>query len=273
MWHMSKIISLVVLALTPSVAFASVDLSGSNCTSTREFIATLQYLRSGSEVRMPEAEARKIAMDVSNGCTGAGLRFIKASDLLLKSGVSSVDALKTALELSHSTDAVLESFLTVFREAFLKEHLDLDLSSSLALARELSTDFHGDVLQARDDFKTLSDFCAQDAQLGLPKPECAQFAVRLVRKGESFSGGISRSFVDTFHFLRSNSGGPGLSTGDALKLDEQLVGYGFDAGRNFEQAFRYAVARKGLGMDNRSALDFAQKMAAQTHGGQSAPQN
>jgi hypothetical protein len=234
------------------------------CTATREYVATLQFLRDHSELQLPDAERQKIADQVATGCSGAGLRFIRVAQLLFRSGLGSSDALKTAIELSHKTDREAATFITVFEEAFLSENLDLDLRSSMQMARALSTEFQGDVLAVRDDFRTLVDYCAGAAKLDLPKPECGRFAVRLAKEGEPFSGGIARPFIETFEFLRGGKDGPGLATHAALKMSEQVLANGPAAGENFVQAYRYATAKAGLGLGTRDALQFAESMAKKT---------
>src|SRR5690349_12308650 len=76
------------------------------CTFAREYITTLEYLRAHKDYAIPEAEARKLAQKVSEGCTGAAQRFIKVLDALSHAGVSANDSIQTGIEISTRTDTV-----------------------------------------------------------------------------------------------------------------------------------------------------------------------
>src|SRR4051812_28021482 len=76
-----------------------------HCLTTREYVTTLEFLRDSKEFQLPEKDARALATRVSDGCTGAALRFIKVTRLLTKAGVGSKDAVTTAADFAHRTDA------------------------------------------------------------------------------------------------------------------------------------------------------------------------
>jgi hypothetical protein len=252
----------MAVALAASAQSFATELS---CTSTREFVTTLEFLRKQKDLQLPDPDARKVAERVSEGCTGSGLRFIRVFQLLSRAGFGAKDCVEQASRLSARTDSVVETFVTVFQHAFLQEYLDLDPDAALKTALSLSSDFEGDVLAVRDDFRRLVGFCSDSgvASLGLPKPQCGAFAARVARKGQGFSGGIAEPFISTYQFLRSNPG-PNLTAADALRVCEEIIGFGPGAGENFTQAYRYAVSKSGLGIGGADAIGFARRMATQT---------
>lgn len=240
------------------------------CTSTKEYAATLRYLRSQKEFELPENEMRQTAKTVSEGCTGAALRFMRTAQLLSRSGVGSKNSVTSALELSHKTDRETETFLAVFRRAFLAENLDLDVRTSLKMARSLSIEFEGDVLAVRDDFEKILDFCVGGQQVELSKNQCGQLAARIAQKGQNFSGGIAHSFVDVFEFLTKSSKGPKISVSYALKKSEELASSGPAYAENFIQGYLFAASEDGLQYTDQQAMKFAQEMAGKSTAAQTA---
>jgi hypothetical protein len=122
----------MLLLLTTSLALASVE---TGCTRAREFIATLEYLRSAKELSLAEPEARGIAQKVTDAaCSGSGYRFVRVSQLLLKVGLSGSDSLKVGLEFAARDDRQTETFLGVFMKAIQSDHHDLDVASAPRIA-------------------------------------------------------------------------------------------------------------------------------------------
>lgn len=243
-----------VFLIAPSTRAAE---DSPSCTTTREFITTLEYLRDQKDFKLRDGDARAIASKVAQACTGAAERFIQVTDVLAKSGLSADDSVRAGLEFSSRSKADVAAFLTVFKEAFLSEHLDLDLRSALQLSRSLTTGFDGDVTAVSDDFRSLVDFCVGE-KLGLPRPECAEFAARNARKGEP-TGGIARPFIRIYDFLVSRDG-PRLTTAQALKTAEQLIAAGPAAADNFIVGYRYAASRTGLQLSSSDAIEFARDL-------------
>ncbi len=253
-----------ILTLLPLVA---VPTSGSGsekgsltCTTTKEYVTTLEYLRAQPDFKIPEEQARILANQVSSGCTGAASRFIRISEVLSRSGVGGKDSVAIGKEFASRTDSQTDAFVSVYRRAFLAEYLDLDLKSSLSLARSLSSEFEGDATEVRTDFEKLVDFCISTKNLDLARPDCATFAARLAREGQAFGGGVSAGYIRLYEFLTSESG-PRLTTRDALDLAKQIIKTGPTGIDNFMQAYRYAVSPKGLTLGERDALVFAKNLA------------
>jgi len=231
-----------------------------NCSTAREFITAREFLRERKDLGIPEDQAHRLTTQIAEGCSGAAQRFIRVLGVLMHSGLTPNDSIKTALKLSKENDQQTETFLAVFQSAFLPEYLDLDLRSSLQLASSLSVEFEGDLVPVRDDFSKLVDFCLREDVLNLPRPQCATFAARLTRLGANWRGGISKAFIELFNYTRSSKG-PSLITGQALALTEEIIAQGPGAPENFQQAYRYALSAKGLTMPQQQAIAFARQMA------------
>lgn len=248
-WNVQAVEAPALMAEKPTV-----------CTTTREYVTAIEFIRKRSELGADEKFARKIADQVSQGCTGAARRFIRTADLLVRSTLTGHDSLKKAIELSHASDEVTETFVEVFRNAYRKGGLDLPVGMSLELATELSLKFNGSVAHVREDFERLVEYCVSESKLDLPKPACGRTAARVAALGEVFPQGASFAYIRLFEFMVSDRG-PRLTTGDALKLSESLLWKGPEAENNFVDAYRYAVDPKGLGLSVPKAVEFAKKMA------------
>jgi hypothetical protein len=244
-------------------AAASPEFRESGCTSTREYVTTLEFLRAQSSFSLSEKAAREIAETVSKECGGAARRFIRVTSVLSKAELGSKDAVKAGLAFAARADVEADTFVEVFQKAFLKDYLDLDLASSMRMAYSLTTQFEGDVMAVRNDFFRILEFCLSSNGLDLPRPRCGEMAASIARKGQGYSGGIGAPFIQAFEFLKSDKG-PKLATADALKLAEQLVASGPGASENFILGYRYAVSKKGLDLAGKDAIAFASQMAERT---------
>jgi len=235
------------------------------CTTAKEYITALEFMRARSDLALLDKDAQKVATEVSAGCTDAAKRFIKVTSLLTHSGLTGRDAISNGLEFAQKSNAETDTFITVFKQAFVEEGLDLDFSASLKMARALSSEFEGNLDPVRKDFERLVKFCVNTKNLNLPKPQCGAFATRLTRYGQiwggGMNGGIAKPFNEAFEFLRSSKG-PALTTGQALELAEQILSKGPGSVENFTQGYRYGVSAKGLALDSKSAIAFATKMAS-----------
>jgi hypothetical protein len=253
-----------VNTVTSHAALKTTETSPSDvCSYAREYITSLEYLRSQKQLVLSEAEGRKLALQVSTGCNGSADRFIKTVSVLTKSGLSANDSIKIGTEFSKKTSDEAETFLAVFKKGFLAEYLDMDLQNALKLARSLSTDFKGDTLAVRKDFDKMVDFCTGKSSQGieLSLPQCGDFAARVAKLGEKLNGGMADSFEKLFKFLTTQGSGPGLTKSQSLLLTEKVIQTGTTGIENFIQAYKYAVAGSGLAMDVRDALEFAKKLS------------
>jgi hypothetical protein len=272
------------MLLTCKTEEATVILD-SYCQPTLEYRTTLDYLRETKAMVTSETEARSIAARVADGCQGAAERFVNTVELLSTAKLPSHLMVQKAVSLAQSTEEVAESFVVVFRYAFLASHLDLDALAALKLADSLSTEFKGNAKRAQVDFSRLLDFCLSTLQLA--KPACGDFAAEVTRFGEKLieiehqvpeqtwftwitnhfedDGLVSRPYFDFFAFLTSEGDGPRLATHDAHKMALKVLGHNPLAGEEFKEAYLFASDKSGLQMDRSVASDFAlgmsQKMA------------
>ncbi len=255
------------------------------CRPTLEYQTTLNYLRESKLIKSSEAEARQIATQVASGCQGGAERFINVVELLSSAKIPANAVAQQAIAIANTTTAKAESFVTVFRYSFLSSHLDLDALSALRLAQSLSTDFKGDAKRASVDFSRLLDFCL--GNLKLAKPACGEFASKVAQFGEKLAelplenrqeswlqdiigvfaddeGLVSKPYVEFFAFLTEQDKGPKLSTHDAHRLALQTLAHNPLAGKEFAEAFRFALEKDGLNMDRNEATKFAADLAMKT---------
>jgi len=217
-------------------------------------------MRSRDDLAIKDRAAQEVATRVAQGCTGAAKRFISTIALLRQAELNSPEAVEIGLEYALGTDAEANTFSFVFKRAFVSDYLDLDLRSALQMARTLSSELKTDQDSVRKDFEQLLETCARSKKLDLPRPQCGTFAMRITKKGENWNGGVAKSFHAALDFLTSEKG-PSLTTGDALKLAEDLIASGPGSVENFTQAYRYAVAEKGMNLDREQAIAFSRKLS------------
>lgn len=250
---------------SPAPAAGEPDPSLELCLTTREFVTALEFVRDDENFRLKEPEASELALQIADGCTGAAQRFISAAKLLIRSGLNRRDATNWGLKLARDSDARAQAFSSAFKRAYLQEYLDLDLSTALKIASEVSLEFPGDLKRVREDFERLVDFCSEKSNAGVPLPNvrCGEFASSLAKKGAPWQGGIASPFFRVFEFLTSEREAS-LTTQDAFRTAETLVSAGPKAPENFMQAYRYAVSGDGLGLGRSEAIAFARKLSIRT---------
>ncbi|MBI2711322.1 MAG: hypothetical protein HYX41_00460 [Bdellovibrio sp.] len=242
-----------------SVNAAPQELS---CSFAREYITTLEYFRGHADFKVPEKNARELALQVSKGCTGAAQRFIKVTSRLTATGVPADASIQVGVRFATRSDWEAETFLTVFLKAYAQDYLDLTLNDSLKLATALTLEFQGDIENVRKDFEKTVRFCVQESEMALSRPTCAALATRIAKGGEAFSGGVADAFIEMTRFLESEKG-PHLNRSEAVALAEKLLQGGKESSKNLVLAYRYAVSTQGLGLPIQDALRFSQDLVLQ----------
>ncbi len=241
-----------------------------DCTSAREYVATVNYLRAKKEFALTDEQVRQVADQISGHCTGAASRFISATELLIRSGVGATEASRTALSYAGADEESFKAFLHFFRFAFAKDRLDLDAPSAIDFAKRHSQNLKRAFKDVAKDFDVVLDFCLDKRDAELPIPQCAGLAGRIALAGEEGEQGLGKKFVAAFYYLRKEGDRrPGLGSGDALKLAEQLMTYGPDSVDNFRDGFDFAISDKGLKLSREDAIEFGNKMAKRTTGSSS----
>ncbi len=234
------------------------DLSEHYCPTVREYITTFEYLKTKKNY-YTHAWAQSVAHKVSKGCKGAALRFIKVFELMVKSDTYVGDSAKIAIQAAVAGDEATNSYIEVFQKSFLKNYLDLDLDTSIKLARGLSFDYKGDVKFAKNDFSKLVKFCVSQNALDLSKPVCAKLSYRISLYGQDTPTGVYGPFMVAFNYFTTGKG-PRVTTSKALSISETLVKVSPMAVYNFIKAYEYGISKTGLDLTVSEAVKFAKSM-------------
>jgi len=240
------------------------------CHSTKEYIATLKFLRETKVILVPENTARLIADKVSKACDGGADRFARVLVLLKTVGLSDTKALEVALDFSAKPLDVQKNFVEIFSRAFLAEFFDYDYKTAVALAFELSKDYKGDPAQVRDDFLELVRFCKAGEKLDLPARLCAEYSIKLARLTQFHPKGVRSSFYKLYERFRDDRTFS-MDIKTALELSYNILKFGPLAADNFFAAYDYAVDKKGLDMSHSSSIEFSLRMAARSFKGAQPP--
>lgn len=233
------------------------------CPAYKEFVTAYNYLQDQRALQLKTDEAELIAKNVSQGCDGAAKRFIATTDLMLKAQLAGWDAVKLGQEMAVTSDEVAEAFNSIFKTAYLKSYLDLDLRSSLAMARSLSVEFEGNLSQAKKDFKELVSFCVSKENLSLPRPQCGILAAKLAKTSErSEKLSSAESYIELFRFLTDEPQGPRLPAFSARQLAQEVILFSPHAAENFIEGYRFAATRNQK--TRKQQVEFAKTIARNT---------
>ncbi len=230
-----------------------------DCSPAREFITVMNYLRSKDEWKIPEKVSRELARQTSVHCPGSAARLIRVTTLLTESGVGTKDSLYTALRFAGQSDEVADRFIVLFKKAYLRSELDLDVSTSHRLATSLTVDYGGSLPALEREFSALVQFCSSESELAQSKPRCARFATELLTASKDQPGGVAVRFKKLFDFLTSKSG-PELASGPALVIAQEVIGAGSKAGESFVEGYRYAISKNGLSKSRGEAVVFSRDL-------------
>jgi hypothetical protein len=255
---------LLVLLILTSISYSNEKEKEymQECTSSKEFITSYEYLKEEKNLRVPVHIAKKVAQKVALGCSGAAHRFISTTKIMAEVGVPGRVNLKLGMKMAQSEEVVWKSFISIFRYAYLEDGLDLSLKSSLKMAATLSIKLKGDHYKVREDFKELVSFCRSSEKISLLIGSCGKMAAEVASLGDKYEGDMSEAFVEAFEFLTESSRGPRLSLFDGIKAAQKVMLSGPMAAQNLEQAYRYASSKKGLGFNNKQSLEFAYKLVS-----------
>lgn len=255
---------------TPPDPYASLKKAAGRklCLSTEEYVKTLKFLRETKDFGFREEASRKIADQVSKGCTGAAERFAKILLLLKTVGMSEKKSLEMALEFAAVEPDVQKNFLEIFSKSFLAEFFDYEFPKAMALAIELSRDYKGDPAQARGDFIELVRFCKDSKSLDLSMKFCSDYAVQMAKLSQFFDKGVAKPFFSLFNDLR-NKREFSLDVKTALEVAYGILKNGPMAQRNFIEGFEFAS--KDLELDKRKAIEFALSLSDRSFVGEKPP--
>ena len=243
------------LLIPPAFAKEKPD-ADTYCKSHREYITTLEYMRKQDHYKMGETFSREVADQVSNGCTGAAKRFVRVYELLVKVEAGARSSAQFAIELAQTTDAHVDTFMGIFKNAYEPKKLDLDVLSSVKIAKRLSSDYKGDVKQALKDYEALVKFCLDEKHIGASAPQCALLAAEVATAGENHKNPISKSFEKLYTWLRTDKS-TGISMAQAIEIAKKVVMTHPKAVDNFIAAYSYGLKEKGLSYSADQSLNFA----------------
>lgn len=241
-----------------------IEVTDYTCSSAREFITVMNYLRENAAFGLKDQSAQEVALAVTAGCSGAAKRFIQVTDILVKAGLPSKEALENAMAVAKGEEDQAEAFLVVFKRAFLRDGLDMKIEDALLLARSLSVELRGDRVKAREDFEKLVDYCVDVKELALPKPKCGTIAAKIAAKGQNSTEGVAKPFIQTIEFLTESSDGPQLPLYQAFAIAEELAIVSPDALENYVSSYKWLTSKSGLSLDRKDAVGTAKKIAAKT---------
>jgi len=235
-----------------------------HCTPAKEFITTVSYLRQARAFKLSEEEMRSTALSVAKGCVDAAKRFINTVDLLVTARLPGKAAVRLGIEMASRTNEQSDAFEKVFKSAFSKAGLDLNLPESVDVAEQIAAMTKEKSVYAADDFDQLVHYCVSKEQLNLPRTYCYRLAMKLSLSNEDRERGIAEAFIDHIEFMVKDDEGPKLTTKAALEIASELIAISPFAPSNFEEAYRFAVTKPGLGMTRSDGVAFAKKLAAHT---------
>lgn len=255
---------LICITFFSSLAFSAIpeQYESIDCFAAREYITTVQYLRSQKDFGLNNKEILRYADEVSKGCTGSSQRFIKVAKVLTKMGIDTRSSLNSAIPFADKDDGYTDAFVEIYKLSYDPKYLDLDALNSMKLSVELASRYEGEIKVSVEDFKKLVDYCLTPGKMDLPKAQCASIAQEITQLGQNFNVPMAEVFIKTMSFMQTGDDeGPGLDRSNALKITKEILGFGPKAGENFENAFSFAVAKSGLGWSGKQAIAFAKRLA------------
>ncbi len=234
-----------------------------NCEAAKEYITAFNFLKEKKEFAIETPDARDVATKVAAGCTGAAKRFIQVVELLAASKLDGRNAILIATELARGTDEQTETFMLVFKKAFLRDYLDMNLRASIVLAQKLSLKFKGNQKLVQDSFERMAKFCISTNKLDLSRPQCGEIAARIAAYGENHKENIAKKYIEAVEYLMAKDKA-NIALFEAMRVAEQLVSISPYAVENFVKAFEYAQSKNGLKFDRKSAINFGRDIAGKT---------
>lgn len=234
------------------------------CLAAREYITTVTYLRDNKDFGLSNKEIIDTADKVSTGCSGSSQRFIKVLTLLSKMGVDTRSSISSSLAFVDKDDKFTKVFIEIYRRAYDPKYLDLDVLTSMKISLKLSAQYTGNIDKSLKDFTALVDFCLKNQSMDLPRPICAKLATDIATLGQDFEKPIAKPFIKLIHFLQDHKNGPKLDRNNSLKVAKNVIKFGPISVKNFEQAYNFAVSKKGLDYTIKQAIPFAIKISSRS---------
>ncbi|EQC46682.1 hypothetical protein [Bacteriovorax sp. Seq25_V] len=247
---------LLLLSLVTSTHAAQTKPKILSCHSSKEFITAYNFLKSKTELKLEDKKIHSIALKVSAGCTNSAKRFLKVFETLTRAEVDSRSSLEYAKKYSNMSDNSTEAFLTIFKETFLKDFLDLDIKTSLSLADKITTDDDKNIKTTKEDFQQIVKFCKKSSGLELNGKKCSELALEVLNSSVKYKTSIYKVFEDSFKFL-TNQTTVNLPSYQAIDIAKKISSYGPKAFENFKETYQFLNKKELYSKDRKYLLDSA----------------
>ncbi len=252
----------ILLFALISATNASATRPFETCSSSKEFITTYNFLKTKNELRLDDKDIHSLSLKVSAGCNNSAKRFLRVFETLSKAEVDSKSSLDYALKYSLLSDASTEAFLAIFKESFLKDFLDLDIKTSLALADKIVPTDEKDIKTTKEDFQNIVKFCNKSSGMELNGKKCSQLAVSIINSSIKYKSSAYTVFEKSFTFLTQQKT-VNMPSYKALDLAKQITQYGPKSFENFKEAYLFLNKKESYSKDQKylieSALDISKQ--------------
>lgn len=256
-----KMLSFVVL----SILFSSPAISSVHehkpCPSGREFVTTVQFLRTNSVLAVAGDDLIQVASRVSEGCESSAKRFISTIQSLQKTEITNAEKLQLAIELANREQDSVETFNHVFRWAYARDGFDLEIAAALKLAREIAVQFPGDQKQALEAFKATTEFCSKSDKISIPRPACAELSKEIALMTKDQKTSSAQVFIESYNYLREKVKLPQI---EAIELATTLLQKDHFAFENFKTVYEFSLSKNGFSATQPEAIQLGRKIAEQT---------
>lgn len=269
---MIRLMNYILLAFACPLAMGVSGQVVMDCSVSREYITIYNYLKSLEKLKLEQSYLMKMSDEVIKGCSGAAGRFIDSFEVLQRAEMDAKSALNLSLLVAQSTEKKGRAFLTIFKSAYARDILDLDVYTATSLARKLSLDADHVPSWIDQDFLQLSRFCVQEEGLAVDRPRCAELVVKLLDQGmkqesvleQGLKYGMFKPFTDGYAFLTQDQEGPQLATYQALELIQELLMISPYAVQEFSQLYKFMRTRAEMPLTRDQAINKARMLAKHT---------
>lgn len=232
------------------------------CSSSKEFINTIDYLKLQKNFPISGTEIFKVALTISENCSGASLKFQRMLTTLTKTGVDFNHSLKFSIAYSKKSDEAVDTFINLYQGLVLEKKFNLPYYESFDLAKNFAEKAGDNAATLKKDFLGFLSFCFEDKNgMMISLSHCRQLAFKYIQNYDNFPDGSLEEFKTLFSFLRENKN-TGLSIGTSLALTNSVLENGPGAKENFIQGYKYGLQQ--LQLKPQQALALAIHLTKQT---------
>lgn len=233
------------------------------CESTKEFISSVEYLRTQKFLTLPDNEILKTALLVSENCNGAAYRFQRILSTLVASGVDHEHARHFAVTYSREDNESVEAFISLFQGLVLEKKFNLPFYQAFETAKFFAESAKGNKAELKKDFLGFLGFCFEDVNgILLSLEQCRSLSFSYLKLHAEYPKGVFPEFKILYNFLR-NEKETGLSISNALAITQTILRHGPGAQKNFIDSYRYGLNK--LNMKPAQSLSLAYKLAGFTN--------